>query len=293
MRWVRCVIAAVCTMGLGACTTEPYKESIGTFAKGVASSQSALIKLDERNTEIKRRIQIRAQLPNLKVGDCVPGQGCNFSGLASPKSSIPTSLLYMAQLVAYTNGLAELAAAKDTEAIKKAVDKIDSAARSSIKSFGTQVGQSATILAGLDLVGAIADEIVDAQRVAALKDAIVRNRYRIENAINSLAATSYQLQVIVIRVERSYLAEQITALQASKDPAEQVRLTSDLSREQESLNDLAKIDARVPFKALLKAHQAVVRAARNSNISFADAAGTLLDFLAKAQALDAAVKKEF
>jgi len=87
------------------------------------------------------------------------------------------------QLVAYSNGLAELAAAKDTEAIQKAVGKINSAARSSIKSFGSHIQQSATILAGLDVIGFVANEIIDAQRITALQDVIIRNRFRIENAI--------------------------------------------------------------------------------------------------------------
>lgn len=291
MRSVRRTVAVVCVLVLGGCTTEPYKESIGTFAKGVAASQSALSKLDGRNTEIARRIQIRTQAKNLRVGPCVAGQGCEFVGLPPLKSSIPNALLYMAQLVAYSNGLAELAAAKDTEAIQKAVGKINSAAKSGIKSFGSQVRQSATIVASLDLVGLVANQIIEDQRVDALRKAIIRNQRRIETAIVSLGDTSFRLQNIVIGVERSYLAEQVSALQQSTDTAEQVRLANEISLMQENLDDLAKTDARVPFGALLKAHRAVARAARDPNYSFTDAAGLVLDFLEKAQALDASVKK--
>ncbi|PSO16494.1 hypothetical protein [Bradyrhizobium sp. MOS003] len=291
MRSVRCAVVIACTLWLGACTTEPYKESISTFAKGVSASQSALAKLDERNNEIKRRIQIRAQLKDLRIGSCEIGRGCTFEGLTPPKSTIPNALLYMAQVTAYSNGLAELAAAKDTEAIQKAVGKIDSAARAGVKSFGSQVRQSATVLAALDLVGFVASEVIEAQRVEALRAAIIRNRYRIENAITSLGATSYQLQGIVIGVEKGYLQEQAEALKRSTDPAEQVRLTNELSLQEKSLNELATADSRVPFRALLVAHRAVVRAAKDSTYSFTDAAGLLLDFFEKAQALDAAVKK--
>lgn len=291
MRSVRRTVAVVCMLALGGCTTEPYKESIGTFAKGVAASQSSLAKLDGRNTDIARRIQIRTQAKNLRVGPCIAGQGCEFVGLTPPKSSIPNALLYMAQLVAYSNGLAELAAAKDTDAIQKAVGKINSAAKSGIKSFGSQVRQSATIVASLDLVGLVATEIIEDQRVEALRKAIISNQRRVENAIVSLSDTSFQLQNIVIGIERSYLAEQVSALQQSTDTAEQVRLANEISSMQENLNDLAKTDARVPFRALLKAHRAVVRAARDPNYSFTDAAGLVLDFLEKAQVLDAAIKK--
>jgi hypothetical protein len=290
MAFVRCAIFFSCLILLGACTTEPYKESIGALAKGIAASQSALVKLDERNNEIRRSQQIRSQ-KNLSVGTCRVGQSCDFSGLPPLKSSIPTSLLYMAQLVAYSNGLAELAAAKDIEAIEKAVGKINSAAQASVKSFGSQVRQSATILAGLDLVGAVANEIIEVQRIAALRKAIIGNRTRIANAITSLGATSYQLQVIVVDVERSFLVEQVEAFKKSTDAAEQVRLSSEISQQQASLSELAKADSRIAFRALLKAHQAVVRAARDPQFSVTDAAGALLDFVAKAQALDAAIKK--
>jgi hypothetical protein len=193
--------------------------------------------------------------------------------------------------VAYANGLAELAAAKDTEAIQKAVGKIDAAAQSSIKSFGSQLRQSATILAGLDLIGLVANEMIDAQRVEALRTAIIRNRYRIENAIVSLGKTSFELQRIVVSVERAYLEEQIIAVRRSTDPAEQIRLTNDISAQQADLDELAMADSRIAFRALLKAHRAVVIAARSPEHSFTDAAGLLLDFLEKASALDAAVKK--
>lgn len=291
MHSVRCAVVVACTLWLGACTTEPYKESISTFAKGVSASQSALAKLDGRNNEIKRRIQIRAQLKNLRIGPCEIGRGCTFEGFTPPKSTIPNALLYMAQLTAYSNGLAELAAAKDTEAIQKAVGKIDSAARAGVKSFGSQVRQSATVLAALDLAGFVANEVIEAQRVEALRAAIIRNRYRIENAITSLGAASYQLQGIVIGVERGYLQEQAEALKRSTDPAEQVRLTNELSLQEKSLNELATADSRVAFRSLLVAHRAVVRAAKDPTYSFNDAAGLLLDFFEKAQALDAAVKK--
>ncbi|QOZ75329.1 hypothetical protein XH83_07675 [Bradyrhizobium sp. CCBAU 53351] len=147
------------------------------------------------------------------------------------------------------------------------------------------------MLAALDLVGFVASEVIEAQRVEALRAAIIRNRYRIENAITSLGATSYQLQGIVIGVERGYLQEQAEALRRSTDPAEQARLTNELSLQEKSLNELATADSRVPFRALLLAHRAVVRAAKDPTYSFTDAAGLLLDFLEKAQALDAAVKK--
>jgi anti-sigma28 factor (negative regulator of flagellin synthesis) len=288
---VRSTAAVVCALFLSACTTEPYQESISTFAKGVVASQSALNRLDDRQTEIRRRIQIRSQITKLQVGDCKIGFGCEFKNLAPPKSSVPTALLYMAQLVAYADGLVELAAAKDTAALQKAVDRIDSAARASIKSFAPQVRNSATIIASLDLIGLAANEFINEQRVEALRQAIVRNQYRVERAIAELSSTSYQLQSQVLLAEHAYLQEQTAAFNASKDPAEQARLSNEISAQQNSLNELAKADARVPFKALLKAHRAVVKAAKNPNYSLADAAGLLLDFLEKAQALDAAVKK--
>lgn len=289
MRSVHCAVVAAC-IGLGACTTEPYKDSISTFAKGIAASQSALVKLDAQNNEVKRQQQLRAQ-QNLKIGSCQVGVGCVFSGLPPLKSTIPNALLYMAQLVAYSNGLAELAAAKDTAAIETAAGKINTAAQSSIKSFGTQVRQSATILAGLDLVGTIANEIIDAQRIAALRTAVLKNHYRIESAINSLANTTYQLQVAVVDIEKGYLNQQVSDFNNSTDSAARQRLSEEISSKQESLSDLAKTDARVPFHALLKAHKAVVRALQGPNYSFTDAASVLQDFLAKAQTLDAAVKK--
>jgi hypothetical protein len=291
MRSVRRAVVVACTLVLGACTTEPYKDSIGTFAKGISASQSALVKLDQRNNEIKRGQQLRAQT-NLKLGPCNVGSGgCEFAGLTPPKSTIPTALLYMAQLVAYSNGLADLVAAKDTAAIEQASGKINAAAQSSIKSFGTQVGQSATILAALDLVNTVANDIIDTQRVAALRTAVLNNRSRIESAINSLANTSYQLQVEVVGIEKVYLNQQAADFNSSTDPGARQRLAEEISSEQESLAELAKTDARVPFRALLKAHKAVVRALQGPNYSFTDAASTLQDFLAKAQALDAAVKK--
>src|ERR1700744_5055546 len=74
MRSVRRAVVVACTLVLGACTTEPYKDSISTFAKGISASQSALVKLDQRNNEIKRQQQLRAQ-PNLKLGPCDVGSG--------------------------------------------------------------------------------------------------------------------------------------------------------------------------------------------------------------------------
>jgi hypothetical protein len=132
MRSVCCAVVAACTLALGAYTTELYKDSLSTFAKGMVASQSALVQLDGRNNEIKRQQQLRAQ-KGLKIGNCQVGVGCDFSGLTPPKSTILATLLYMAQLVAYSNGLAELVAAKDTAAIEQAAGKIYSAAQSSIK----------------------------------------------------------------------------------------------------------------------------------------------------------------
>ena len=277
-------------VSIGACTTEPYKDSIGTFAKGISASQSALVKLDQRNNEIKREQQLRAQT-NLKLGPCNVGSGgCEFTGLTPPKSTIPTALSYMAQLVAYSNGLADLVAAKDTAAIEQASGKINAAAQSSIKSFGTQVGQSATILAALDLVNTIANDIIDAQRVAALRAAVLNNRSRIESAINSLANTSYQLQVEVVGIEKVYLNQQAADFNSSTDPGVRQRLSEEISSEQESCGAGQNGRQGAISRTLEGAQGCRPRAARPE--LFIHRCGEHpAGFSSKAQALDAAVKK--
>ena len=143
----------------------------------------------------------------------------------------------------------------------------------------------------MDLAAAIGDQIIEGQRVSALRDVILKNNRKIQRAMVLLQDNAFDLQNIVVKIEEAYLAQQTDALNRSTDEAERFRLTQSVSEQQANLDRLAKVDARVPFRALLVAHKAVARAAQDQNYSFSEAANLLLDFYQKSNALNLAVQK--
>jgi hypothetical protein len=196
----------------------------------------------------------------------------------------------MAQLVAYSNGLAELVAAKDTDAIRSSVGKINAAAQGSIKALGNRVSDAAVILASSDIFTLVADQYVEQQRLQALRNVIVRNEYRLDNAISKVQQQAMRLQEAVFLLERSHLQKEIDSLNRSASSLERYQLSDAIARQQIELNALAKADAGAPFFALRKAHRAVARALKNPNYSFVEASNLVLDFYEKSRALNDAIR---
>ena len=281
--------AALAAFALSSCTTGPYQESISAFAKGVATSQSALLKLDQLDREFARQDQLVSSKEMLALSECEAGKGCAIAKLPAPKSDVESPLLYMAKLVTYSNDLVTLAAAKDTDAITKASSQIDATATAAVKSFQDKIAQPAIIQGSLSLAGEVANLIIDDLRVQKLRDAILKHRSAIEGVIDDIGAKAHDLQNEVVGRASGLLASDIKLLNGDTALLDRTMLSHRIVRRIDALDQLAKTDARAPFLALKKTYQKMVHVLQ-TNGSFDDVASALQDFLTKAQVLDAAVQ---
>jgi hypothetical protein len=290
MNFPKSLLSIAVLFVLTGCTTEPYKKSLASFAEGMTSAQAALVELDRRNVEVLQRSRI-AGSARVRLAPCNFNAPCPIEGLSEEKPIVPEALLAMAKVVTYVNGLAELSAAKDTAAISEAATKINKAATASIKSFGSSVRDGAVYIASFDLVSAVADEFIAYQRYEELKRVMNRNRGLIESTMDRLAVSAESLRKTVFLAERAYRDLQADALDKSTDSAERARLRDLVLRQTNDLTKLSTTSAAKPFYAMKTSHRTILKAINNPQAKPEDIANGILDFVEKAKALDAAMKK--